>query len=107
MQNDYSLLTDELMQYIPKNMQKERILLLQQQILSENSFEYQRLEFEIQKEREMRLKSMNKDGHELSPHKVNKMNQKYFIQILKSASDDLSIQVMKSTSTGIYNLFKK
>lgn len=105
--NDYSLLADELMQYIPKNMQKERRLLLQQQILSENSFEYQRLEFEIQKEREMRLKSMIKDGNGLSPHKVDKMKQKYLIQILKSASDDLSIQVMKSAFTGIYNLFKK
>lgn len=89
--NDYTSLTNELMQYIPENMQKEKLLLLQQQILPEKSYEYQKIEKEILKERE------NRDKYKLnlSMHKLEKIKQKYLIKVLKRASDDLLLKQLK------------
>lgn len=102
---DYSSLTNELMHYIPENLQKEKKLLLKQQMFDENSFEYRRIEKEILNERKINV--ISSDNNKISPHKIDKMNQKYLIKVLKDASDDLSFQVIKSAFYGLITFTKR
>ena len=93
------------MHYIPENLQKEKKLLLKQQMFDENSFEYRRIEKEIQNERKINV--ISSDNNKISPHKIDKMNQKYLIKVLKDASDDLSFQVIKSAFYGLISFTKR
>lgn len=103
---DYNSLTDELMQYIPENKQKERKLRLQLQITSRNDRKYKRIQKEIQKEKEIKAKYINKDKHELSIHKLDKITEKEIIQTLRQASEDSTLKVFTSAFVGMYNWMK-
>ena len=93
------------MQYIPQYKQKEKKLILQQKIFPEESEQYKILGIEIEKEKKLKNKYKNKDH--LTLHKIDKINQKYIINALEEAIDDLSLKVIKSAITGIGSWFKK
>ena len=103
---DYKTLTEELMQYIPENKQKERRLRLQLQITSAKSSKYKKIEKEISKEKQIRENFKQNSPHELSPHKLDKLNEKQIIQFLRDAVDKSSLNVISSAFVGMYNWVK-
>lgn len=103
---DYNSLSDELMQYIPENKQKERKLRLQLQITPRNDRKYKRIQKEIQKEKELRAKYINKDQHDLSIHKIDKITEKEIIQALRQASEDSTLKIFTSAFVGMYHWMK-
>lgn len=108
--NDYNSLTNELMQYIPENKQKERKLRLQLQIVPKESRKYKKLEKEIKKEKELREKysnKKNKSEDELSPEKIEKIKEKKIIMKLRIADDNSSLMVIVSVFVAMYKWLKK